>query len=93
MPQERTQQLEEELQRTQEEVKRLRTAAATSPSPVASTSADSLRGKVLSTVDRELANLKPRGSRDDSLSVKNLIHSIEKQVKNTFKLFIGLFFF
>ena len=80
--QDRISQLEDELRRVSEENHLLRATPATA-------AANALRGKVLSTVDRELANLRTgsngrSGNKDlPSLSVKNLINSIEKQVKST----------
>ena len=79
--QERARHLEDELLYFQEEYNKLRHQHGDS---LLSRSAD-IRGKVISTVDRELAIIRQGQGNGSSpcLSVKNLIHSIEKQVKTS----------
>ncbi|KAK3083835.1 hypothetical protein FSP39_003886 [Pinctada imbricata] len=79
--------LEEDVNKLREEMDRLKLqrAAGSSSTPKSILSSAELKGKVISTVDRELLALrenKRHDNKNQSQSVKSLIQSIEEQVKS-----------
>ncbi|XP_074643646.1 catenin alpha-2-like [Tubulanus polymorphus] len=82
---------QQELQKVSNELEKLKASDDVkenqAESPSISVSSREIRGRVLTSVDRELTNLRQTrnttGNNQQSISVKNLIKSIEQQVKNS----------